>query len=240
MNCISPPGPEEWQLLAFLDSEADPETALHLQGCSYCRERAETLARVQNVLAFRLDRITCPSPAELGEFHLRLLPPAQMLIISQHLRECSRCTREIDQLKEFLRDLAPGPPGGLIQQTKVMIANLVGGRGEVKAAGQMPFALRGEGKEPITFEVDDILIVLDVQPASEGNLTIHGQVAAGNQDQWTDALVRWRQDHLLDLSTRVDDLGAFRCEGILPGAIDFQIVSRDGTAVAVPTFEVSV
>ncbi len=239
MNCISPPGPEDHQLLAYLDSEPDPETKLHLQECAFCRERAQTLAHVQDVLASRLYRLTCPSATDLGEFYLRMLPPAQMLIVSQHLRACPHCTHEILQLKEFLSDLAVDQERNLLEQAKVFIARLVEGRNKTSTAGEMPFALRGEGREPLTFEVDGMIIVIDVQSLAENNLTILGQVAADNQDEWTGALVRWHQDHLLDLSTTIDDLGAFHCEDILPGSIDLQIVARNGTVAVVPTFEVS-
>lgn len=239
MNCISPPGLEDWQLLAYLDSEADSETELHLQECSYCRERAKVLSREQNVLTFRLHRLTCPSAAELGEFHLRMLPPSQMLIISQHLRECPSCTREVLQLREFLGDLVLPREGNLFGQAKVLIAQIIDRQRETYSAGEMPFALRGEGKSPVTFEVGGVLIVVDVQPTTDGDLTVLGQVAAENQDDWTDALVRFHQDHLQEIASRVDDLGAFRCEGILPGTLALEIIARNGTVIEVPAFEVS-
>ena len=102
MTCISPPEPDEMLLMAFLDGEVDPNLALHLQQCTHCRERVETLRREQKLLTSHLFRISCPSSTELGEYHLRMLAPDQMLIVSQPLRECPYCAREIVQLKEFL------------------------------------------------------------------------------------------------------------------------------------------
>ncbi|MGB7874749.1 MAG: hypothetical protein WBL25_10225, partial [Anaerolineales bacterium] len=127
--------------MAFLDGEADPETALHLQQCDYCRDRAKTLEREQKLLTSRLYRASCPSTDELGEFHLRMLPSDRMLVISQHLRECPHCTREIDQLKEYLSDLAP--EGNLLQKTKRLVAKLVSGQGTPSMVGEQSFALRG-------------------------------------------------------------------------------------------------
>ncbi|MGD8405599.1 MAG: hypothetical protein PVJ21_18215, partial [Anaerolineales bacterium] len=115
MTCISPPELDVRLLMAFLDGEADQETTLHLQKCDHCRDRAKTLEREQKLLTSRLYRASCPSTDELGEFHLRMLPSNQMLIISQHVRECPLCTREIGQLKEYLSDLTPGPEGNLMQ-----------------------------------------------------------------------------------------------------------------------------
>jgi hypothetical protein len=240
MTCISTPEPEERLLMAFLDGEADPKLTFHLQQCPHCRKRVETLRREQQLLTSSLFRISCPSAAQLGEYHLHLLPPAQMLVISRHLRECPYCNREIDQLKEFLTDLAPGSEGSLLQKTKLLIAQLVSGPGVSAPAGEPSFALRGENEGPMTFEVEGILIVIDFQKTNDGKLTLLGQLAADQQDDWTDASVNLNQEGQPVLSTKVDDLGAFRLGGILPGLVGLQIEARDGTIVMVPTFENSV
>ena len=101
-------------------------------------------------------------------------------------------------------------------------------------------ALRGEGKGPITFEADGILIVLDVQPAAEGLVRILGQVAADDQDRWTGASVELRQVGMLQMAATVDDLGAFRFEGVLPGSTEFLITPLSGDAVLVPNVEIVV
>ena len=237
MNCISPPGPEDRLLLAYLDGEADPETKLHLQQCLYCRERADALAREQNILTSRLYRISCPSTEELGEFHLRMLPPDRMLIVSQHLRECPHCTREIAQLKEFLSDLAPGPEGGLLRQTKLLIAQLVAGQGGF-VAGEPSFALRGEGEGPLTFEAEGTVTVLDIQLDNEGKLNILGQVAADDQDLWTGSTVTLKQTDGSQLTTTLDDLGAFRFEQVSSGSIQIMITSSQGVEIQIPSIDV--
>lgn len=237
MTCISPPEPEDWLLTAFLDDETDQDLTLHLQECSHCRERVEALAREQNLLTSRLFRISCPSATELGDYHLRMLTAPQMLMVSQHLRECPHCTREIDQLKEFLSDLAPGTAGNPLQQAKVLIARLLGGGDQSSAMGEPSFALRGESEGPMTFQVGGNLIVIDIQQASDGKLNLFGQVAADQQDDWTDASVSLRQENQPERKTKVDDLGAFRFEDILRGFIDLEIEARDGTVVMIPTFE---
>ena len=239
MTCISPPELDVRLLMAFLDGEADPETTLHLQQCEYCRDRAKTLEREQKLLTSQLYRASCPSTDELGEFHLRMLPSDQMLIISQHVRECPLCTREIDQLKEFLSDLAPAPEGNLLQQSKRLVAKLVGRQGTRDMAGELSFALRGEGDAPLTFEVGGILIVIDIQKAVDGKINILGQVAAEQQDDWTAALVKLNQEDQPEITTTVDDLGAFRFEDLLPSPVDLQIEAKNGTEIVIPTFEIT-
>ena len=99
-------------------------------------------------------------------------------------------------------------------------------------------ALRGEAKGPLTFEVDGTVIILDGQLAKDGKVDILGQVAAEDQDQWTEALVELRQDDQLEFSTRVDDLGAFHAEGIIPGPQALQITSKDHSLIVITNFEV--
>ena len=237
-NCVFPPELEDWQILAYLDNrEANQETAYHLEKCPYCRKKAEALELLQKRLTTRLFRLTCPPAIQLGEYHLRMLPAPQMLVVAQHLRECPHCARELAQLEEFfLDDLAPTPEDSLLGQAKVLIARLVG-------AGELTFtpttaALRGQGKGPITFAAEGIIIVLDIQSATGGRANILGQVAADNQDDWTGALVELRKDNQLRISSTVDDLGAFRCEGVIPGQQELRIIPKNGSLVVISNFEV--
>jgi hypothetical protein len=240
MTCISPPEPEDWLLTAFLDDEADQDLTLHLQECSHCRERVEALAREQNLLTSRLFRISCPSATELGEYHLRMLTAPQMLMVSQHLRECPHCTLEIDQLKEFLSDLAPGTAGNPLQQAKVLVARLLGGGDQSSAMGEPSFALRGESKGPMTFKADDIVIVLDIQPTIEGKVNILGQVAADDQEQWTGSTVKLQQTNGLQTTVFLDDLGAFRFEKALSDSVKITITSPHGVEVQFPNIDINI
>jgi len=243
-NCVFPPELEDWQILAYLDNrEANQETAYHLEKCPYCRKKAEALERLQKRLTARLYRLTCPPSIELGEYHLRMLPAPQILDVAQHLRECPHCARELAQLEGFLSALVPAPEDSLLGKAKVLIARLVGGQAEPGKQGEIGFApvvaaLRGEIKGLITFAAEGIVIVLDIQPATEGRRTILGQVAADNQDDWTGALVELRKDSQLRISSTVDDLGAFRCEGVMPGPQELRIIPKSGAVVVISNFEV--
>jgi hypothetical protein len=226
--------------MAFLDGEADPETTLHLQKCEHCRDRAKTLEHEQKLLTYRLYRASCPSTDELGEFHLRMLPSEQMLIISQHVRECPLCTREIEQLKGFLGDLVPVTEGNLLQQAKILIARLVGGQDRYNAVGESAFALRGETEEPIIYETDGVVIVLDIQPTVEGKADILGQVAADDQENWTGAEVKLQQTDENQMTTVLDDLGAFRFEEAPSVSIQITITSPQGVEVQIPNIDIDV
>jgi len=224
--------------MAFLDGEADPETKLHLQQCDYCRDRVKTLEREQKLLTSQLYRASCPSTDELGEFHLRMLPSDRMLVIAQHVRECPLCTREIEQLKEFLSDLAPASEGNLLQQTKRLIAQLVSGRGASSMAGEPSFALRGTGEGPMTFEAESTVIVLDVQLANEGKVNILGQVAADDQDLWTGSTVTLNRTDGSKTTDILNDLGAFHFEQVSSGSIQIMISSPHGVEVQIPQIDV--
>jgi len=237
MTCISPPEPEDRLLMAFLDGEADPDTILHLEKCPYCRDRIASLAREQKLLTSQLFRSTCPSATELGEYHLHLLSSDRMLIISEHLRDCPYCTKEISQLGEFLSDLGPDPETNLVGHAKMLFAKLVAGGKASRPNGEPAYALRGDIEGPMTFEVSGVLVVIDMQETGDGKLNLFGQVAADQQDDWTNATVLLSHEGHPEHKTTVDDLGAFQFNDLPAGTMDLRVEARDGTVVVVPTFE---
>jgi hypothetical protein len=101
-------------------------------------------------------------------------------------------------------------------------------------------ALRGESKGPLIFEADGVVITLDVQPSSNGQVSILGQVAADEQDQWTNALVELQQADGPRMTATLDDLGAFRFETVRPGATQIVITSTEGVVIQSPDIEISV
>lgn len=235
-NCVSPPELDDKQLFAYLDNQdANPETALHLKECPYCREKAEALERLQKRLTRRLYRIACPSPMELGEYHLHLLPASQMLVLRQHLSECPHCSREIAELDEFLNT----QEAGVIGKAKVILARLLGENNENRLPGGLG-ALRGEAKGPTTFEADGVLITLDVQAGAAGRTILVGQVAAEDQDQWTGAIVKLQQTRTPPATVLLDDLGAFQYDDAHPGSIELTITSPYGIEVQIPSINIDI
>jgi hypothetical protein len=237
-NCVSPPELTDSQLLRFLDGEADKTTKLHLDVCEYCLDKARELASLQN----QLYGLAHPSPLELGEYHLRMLPKRKALVIEQHLSDCPQCTREVAQLKSFLGDLVTPAEDNWPEKAKLLIARLIGGQAGTGRPGELGFApaLRGEAKGPMAFEADGIVITLDVQSNAKAQVSIQGQVAADDQDQWTGAVVQMLRDDMPELTALLDDLGAFSFEGVQPGLIQIKITSTNGIEVQIPDIDIAV
>lgn len=238
-NCVFPPELDDKQLLAYLDGEAGEATISHLKGCAHCRQKAESLNGLQKRLTNRLYRLTCPPSIELGEYHLRMLPASQMLVIGQHLRECPYCTREVAELEKFFLSGLEPMEGNLLGKVKVLIARLVGGQAGQSTLSPDFSALRGETRGPLTFEANGIVIVLDIQQINEGKINILGQVAADDQDQWTTSKVELQQADSLPLTAALDDLGAFHFEDIRLGSTQITITSPSGIVLQVPNFDIA-
>ena len=237
MNCISPPALEDWQLFKYLDGEADGDISYHLELCQFCRDKKDKLALFQDRLKSRL---MCPSPMELGEYELNMLSKGRELVVVQHLRDCPYCESEVAQLRDFLSDLSLNRKGDLLTKAKVLVARLVGGQAGELSGLPTYTALRGENKGPLIFEVDGVVITLDVQPGSNGKASILGQVAADDQDRWTGAIVELQQSDLQLLTTSLDDLGAFSFEAVSPGSAQIIITSPQKIVVQIPKFDLSV
>jgi len=239
MKCISSPALDDTQIARYVDGEADDSVVAHIKECPFCSQRANQWTVLQNRWKEQLYRLTCPTPMELGDYHLGLLPAPQVLVVAQHLRECPLCRREVAELKDFLDDLAPRD--NLLGTAKVLIAWLAGGPGKQSKNGFVPsgVALRGEAKGPLIFEAEDIVITLDVQPNPNGQVSIQGQVAADDQDQWTGAVVRVLQVDMPGLTTSLDDLGAFGFAEVRPGSIQLKITSPTGIEVQIPNIDIA-
>jgi hypothetical protein len=245
MNCITSPALDDTQIMSYIEGEGDDRVIAHIRECRFCSERANRWALLQDRLRKNLYRVNCPTPMELGDYHLELLPAPQALIMAQHVRECALCRRELGELGSFMEDSIQEV--GLLGAAKVWIARLINGQTETENQsnnGFMPAkpVLRGKANGPLTFKAESVVIVLDIQPATEGKINILGQLAAdnaGDQDQWTGALVEIRQNSRLEFSTTLDDLGSFYSEDILPGLKELQITSKAGTLIVLSDFEVS-
>jgi hypothetical protein len=233
MKCITSPALDDIQILSFAEGEADDAVVAHIKECTYCSEKVRQWTQLQNRLRRHFYRGSCPTPMELGDYHLGYLSASQALVVSQHLRECPLCRREIATLEDFLASLTP--ESGLLGKAKVLIGRLVGAQSE-NGLGPVAPVLRGEARGPLTFEADGIVIVLDIQPTMAGKVNIFGQVAAEDQEQWTEAVVELRHSNKLQASTSVDDLGAFRIENIEPGSKELWMILKDGSLILVSNF----
>ncbi|HSL45684.1 MAG TPA: hypothetical protein VK897_19775 [Anaerolineales bacterium] len=236
MKCISSPALDDAQIMSYVEGEGDDAVASHIRECPYCRERAEQWTHLQNRLQQKLYRVSCPTPMELGDYHLGLLPAPQVLVIAQHLRECPLCRREVAELEEFLTDPAQRP--SIFRAVKVLVARLLNQAQNGHAPAGV--ALRGEGKGPLTFEAEGVVITLDVQQEPSGQVSILGQLAADDQDQWTGAKVELEHADSTQLTSSIDDLGAFRFDKIAPSPIQITIKSLYNLQIRIPNIDIAV
>jgi len=221
VECSFPPELDDKKLWTFVDGEADDDTKYHLERCEYCTSKAQELVRQRDNVGLRVFRVYCPPSLELGEYYLHFLPPNQSLVVAQHVRGCKHCQQELARLNDFFRATAVETSDGLLNQVKILTAKMI---------SDIAPALRGERKGPIIVEVEGIVITLDVQPATDGQVSILGQVAAESQDDWTDAQVEMKYEGTAPQTTTVDDLGSFKFETI-PGTIQITIKSTQGIIV---------
>jgi hypothetical protein len=228
MTCTLPPAPDDKDLLEYADGNGDPKVAHHLEQCPHCRERAADLARWQGRLAAHLYRFTCPTPLELGEYHMELLDRDQAADVAQHLGECPHCSREVAQLKGYLGELAPSLEPSPLEQIKerarVVIARLVsGGEGNGLFGGPAlapaHAGLRGQEAEPYLYEADDMQIAIQVRDDAEqpGRKAILG-LAMGPEPSGGLAFV-WQAQRRVTV-VPVDELGNFVIPDLDPGSYE--------------------
>ncbi len=236
MTCVSPPELTDGNLLAYLDGEVDDHAKKHLENCPSCRGRARRLARRQSDMTARIYRFDCPSPLELGEYRLGVLPAGRAAGVARHLAACPRCTQEVAQLAGYLADLAPelelSPLERAGERLRVLVARLASGgaAGDLLALPGPALAyagLRGQEDQAraLIFEAEQVQIALDVQadPAHPGRQTILGLVA-GVDDPQAYQVYLWKDNQrvtavALDDTVNfvIPDLAAGRYELILSG-----------------------
>lgn len=225
MTCISSPALSDAQLLAYVDGEADPPVAAHIQQCPHCGERAGHLARVQHRLTAQLFRITCPPPEELGEYHLGMLSGERAATVARHLDECVHCTREVVQLQAYLGEVGPTLELSVLEQAaervKVLVARLVEGRGGMQPLLTPALAgVRGEEAGPYIYQADGVQVVMDVQADAEqpDRRVILGLIPGLDDPQELEVGV-WQAGEL-HATAPVDELGNFVVAGLAPAAYD--------------------
>jgi len=218
MKCITSPALDNVEIAMYVDGEADEAVVAHIQQCPFCSERVRQWTLLQKSLKKESYRVNCPTPMELGDYHLGYLPDPQELVIARHLRECVLCRREVAYLEEYLEEPVRQP--GLLISVKVLVARLVGGKGpdqEKEEPSSLPaFAgLRGEEDEPFIYHADNIRIVIEVQDDVEqmGFKTLLGLVTGLETNEFT---IQVSQGDQVIATTSVDEIGNFIISHLAP------------------------
>jgi len=219
MECITSPALDDIQILSYVEGEADDRIVAHIKECQFCSERANRWTFLQKRLRKQLYRVTCPTPVELGDYHLGMLPAPEVLVVAQHVRECPLCRRELAGLEGFLAELAPQP--GFLEPVNVLVASLINGRGldqdHPELASTPAFAgLRGEGEEPFIYQADQVRVMIEVQDDVEqmGLKTLLGLVTGLESNDFT---VQVSQGGDEIATTSVDEIGNFIIPHLSPG-----------------------
>lgn len=219
MPCVSPPEPDDGELLAYVDGVASPDLVAHVDRCPHCRQRAARLARLQNRLTAGLYRMACPTTEELGEYHLGALSPDRAAAVARHLTECPHCPREVAQLKEYLAELASEVEFSPLERVRVLVAQLVFGEEGAAGVGRPAPAyagVRGEEEGPLLYRAADAQIALEVQDdAARRDRKLLLGLVTGLETRELEAHL-WRGDERI-ITVPVDELGNFVIAGLVPG-----------------------
>ena len=235
MDCISAKPLTDSELLQFQDGESDHQVSEHLQSCIHCQQRYEALRDLQNKLGADLYRLHCPSPQELGDYHLRLLPPENLALIKSHAADCLHCTRELHALEGYLDQLKTDLGITPVERIKILVAKLIGGQ---ESSGTGAFApamvgVRGGESDARIFEAGDLqlTIVLQSDPDTPGERTLLGLALGTDVGDYS---ARLMHDGREIANVNLDDLGNFVFHGISSGSYDLILQGLD-TEIHVPS-----
>ena len=181
-----------------------------------------------------LYRVTCPSPDELGEYHLQILPDRQVQLLTEHLHICPYCRQELAELEDYLTALSPELTYGWGKRVEIWKARLLPqnlGQGFVPA-----LVLRGQEDGPSIYEAGSYQLSLEIQgdPMQPGYKSILGLLVGGTNAAFGAQL--WQEGRSLQ-ETAVDDLGNFIFTGVQPGTYEL-ILSQRIAEIHVPAFTV--
>lgn len=198
---------------------------------------------LEHWLRAQLQRVDCPSPQALGEFHLDLLPDEAAQQIAAHLDDCARCRAEVSDLRAFLTvERAPGATQDAAPERPTPDApcRRLPRPGEIIARLLPPtptpaLALRGDTRGPVVVEADSITLFLEQDAASDPP-ALQGQVVADDITPWIGALVQVHYADMLQASAVVDDAGSFRATlaASADEPVKLRIAAEDGTVLVVP------
>jgi anti-sigma factor RsiW len=244
MSCSDPPPLDDETIDAALDGDMPLAVAAHLQDCAYCASRLEEARQFETALRGHLARWDCPSPEELGDYHLGLVPPAQQRAVAAHLEMCPRCSAEIEDLRVFLMESVPVQSRSEqqvpsvrpepIRRLRALAAQLL-----PRAPGFQLAGVRGGGDGPLIAQSSAATIILEPQKIDPRTVRITGQIAdeAGDQERWDGALVEVRQADTVVAVAFVDEVGGFTCAPIQRSTTDLRITGVDGTWIVVDDIE---
>jgi len=156
-------------LLAYLDGEAQADIVDQIENSPRYLKRLKELAQIHNQLLERLYRLMCPDSTELGEYQLNLLSNKEAHAIKRHVNECPHCAKELLDLGRFLGQEDATLGAGITEHVKVLVAQLVTGFQKGLVDQTPAYALRGDAKGILVYEIDGIRVNLDLQETADSS-----------------------------------------------------------------------
>lgn len=221
------------ELLAYLDGDAEEEVVEEIEGSTLYRERLDRLKEQEKRLRALLFRGTCPEAHELGQFEMNMLDAERAALVAQHVETCPRCAMELEELRGFLKDVAPDLEYSFLERVRLLIARLAPDLGDL-GGGRQPAPLlagvRGVDNGPLIYEADGVQVSLEVQDdaGGAGRKSVLGLVMGAEATGWQATL--WQEEGpLAELvqTQEIDDLGNFMFESLLPGNYSLTLRSED-------------
>ena len=226
MNCIDPGVATPEDLLAYVDGDAPPTIVEHVRACPACAAVAAGYAATQRRLRGYLHRFDCPSPQELCDYDLGLLPPAERTKIAAHVVVCPHCAGELGTLRDFLASEPAEltrPAAGPLRR---VVATLLAPAPDAAYAG-----LRGaDDATAQTYQTGGVTIALDTQfdrRRGRGALTgLLWQEDPAAADLAGAAATLLAPDGATR-TTALDDVGNFAFDDLAPGRYQVEVTLGD-------------
>jgi hypothetical protein len=226
-SSTSHPDPDD--VLAYVDGDATPAVAAHIEGCDVCVQQADALEATQAGLTRLLYRFDCPKPLTLGEYALDLLDPEQRQQTAAHTLECEACAAELHEVRAYLAAEAPFRED-VTGRIRRLVATLLS-----PAAGPRPLAaaaLRGAADSAArVYQADDLTISLS---SGDGPGHLLGVLIATSPEQTPPDGGQARlvaSGGQTVASGPIDDLGNFEFEGLAPGVYLLELQMADALVI---------
>jgi hypothetical protein len=170
-------------------------------------ERNAKMNNFEDHLNRLLHRASCPTTTELGEYQLKLLPKQRSAEIREHISQCLHCTRELEQLRAFMKEVSPDLEYSLLENIRIWVAERLT---DLSSGGQFApaYSLRGQQSEALVYSAGEAELTLEIAPASQGSdlRSILGLLTGVDP---SDVDVILLQSGKLLVSSEVDELGNF-------------------------------
>lgn len=180
-----------------------------------------------------------PSPIELGEYALHLLPPEEAEAIQRALEHDPALRYEMKLLQDYLHkvrlpmhSVARSSQSNLLDQFRTLIAHLTSKGHSFNPA---MLGLRGSEDGFYVYQANEVELTLEVQSDELGQRMLIGSVNGANPH---DLKVHLYRDHLRVTTVNVDDEGDFCITTLTPSRYTL-IVYGPTLDICIPDVEVS-